>query len=1699
MEQVERNKQQSLSIPVGFELKVTTPGIAGSNTSQNECIGHSTQPLEACHIKDFQFNVPTQLSDPVSVFSLIEYHFTKSINAVALANDQNTVQITYGQLSQYSFNLALKLFTYQSHTDNEILPILVNMDGSIHMVVVIMAALWANISILPVSSAAYSSSLIHQDKDTIPPIKSSMISIVTLHEKSVIHVAPTSDYTNHGNDDAHPDKSCPYKPFLPKKIDCALIFDLAEPPYTMTHYELAEAVVAGQALQEYSKPMHSELYLKPDKAIVHLLSTLSLGQTLTVLDPFSHAKPLEDTVDQTHYINHPHRLGLLKSKQHIPNSTFYAQSSCNLLSEMDLVSLENVNLENHQLVPNLNSESMVELPIDTSPKLPAEVKKMYSDILGVDMNSLKRDDSFVSIGGDSISAIKIAAMARKAGKKLTSSQVISCKSLSRLEDMVSGLGIGELCAQIDPPASISLEAIDEIRKIHLPRLGLGDRHADIFPCSDLQAAMVTSTLRDRREYLYQFVFKSKQSLNIDSLRFALLQAVKVRDILRTTFVATAAAGVCQIVQPEVHSANVSITSDDIQTFLSKDRCRGFTLEDLNWYRLTVTTDPNTEKAHVVFTIHHALFDGWSMPLIMSDLYAGYYGSQVIQRPLYRSFIDYVYAQDMAKAKKFWSTYLQNVMPCQPLEFWNKAIESTRNVVIHSDCPFTVEHLQHLAQQAEITVAVLLKTAWAATLRKYVRSNDVLFVQVISGRDIPVADVESMVGLLINTVPCRVKFDDSCHITKILSSLQQDHTELLSFSQTSLSDIKKWSKMTEQECLFNTLFVYENMPIGTEYYPDFELDDSLSSHDTNTEFDMELIIFPKHDTINLTMKHSKRVCTEQSRLILEEFIFTLSSIIKCIADPTSTIDCLWNLSDMQVNQISKYSFGQTIPLPYELVHHGFEYQATLHSDWPAIEAGDQTLTYGQLDYCGNVLASQLISQGINLGSRVAVVMQRCLEFSVSLLAILKTGAVIVPIDSKFPAERIQFIMHDSNVSAVLTTAFQIDTTFVCGLDMLRIINVDLCTLLSEVPMPTLPLLPAVSAASPFIIVYTSGSTGKPKGVPVPHHGAINIIANQSKQVGIHPGARVFQFMAIGFDVCQWEIWGALSFGATLVLRRDECIDDGIQSVSTVFITPTGLSQLGNPHDYPNLKHVVLAGEIVPAGLKQKWSSHVQLSNAYGPTEASIISHLGRLYLDRPVTVGSVLQNTSSYILDSNGRQVPIGTVGEMYIGGIGISEGYINLPKQVSDCFFPDPFSNINGGRMFKTGDFARLAPNGSFEIIGRLDDQIKFKGYRIELDEIAAAMMRYPHVSSAIAILNSTHVVGFVTPSNIDVDKLRDMVSTILPVYMIPAVFVALESMPSNANGKTDKKALAAININVVDEMLNDTEMHLARIWSQVLDVNLSLIQRNTSFFEIGGDSLSVTKVVAACIQSNLEIRVMDVFKLRTLSRLASMIAMHACQSVAHSAPIRQTWNFPRKIRIACIHGIASCATHMEFQLSTVQNYFGDHVEFIYINGPCKVDSSPLSEYYSDESWYSWLPEYDHSIGSVETAAGYIINELDNIGPVDGLLGFSQGAIMVCAMDQLSLSGQIARLWRFSILCSGILPSDYQATGKHLSVPNMHIYSYQETSNELQRVDQLYTTSNQVYLKHDAGHDIPRDSKSALDIAKGIAQLAELTIDATQL
>ncbi|KAJ6508825.1 hypothetical protein C8R45DRAFT_815587 [Mycena sanguinolenta] len=485
------------------------------------------------------------------------------------------------------------------------------------------------------------------------------------------------------------------------------------------------------------------------------------------------------------------------------------------------------------------------------------------------------------------------------------------------------------------------------------------------------------------------------------------------------------------------------------------------------------------------------------------------------------------------------------------------------------------------------------------------------------------------------------------------------------------------------------------------------------------------------------------------------------------------------------------FGTSVPQEstFACIHHAFSYRAKTLPRFIAAEYMDDSISYEQLDRLSSLVAMVLKGRSVMSGQRVCLVMRRSITMLVGLLGVLKSGASYVPLDGGIVTDSaLRFILEDSAAPLLLYMSeyqgrIPNSTNSICiesimGFDM-ECLSGPLCT----------PIHDSSAPSDEAYVIYTSGTTGAPKGVCVRHENVTNLLCLNPGKLNIRPGTRVAQLLNVAFDMCAWEVWGCLMNGGTLCIRgtdKNHWVST-LKKVDVAICTPTIL-QAYNPADFPSIRCVATAGEPCSQFLADSWAATCKFYNSCGPTETTIVNTMCLHQRGDKINIGRPTPNNRVYILDSHGHPVPTGTIGVMWASGAGVSSGYVNRPELTSQRYILDPFAG--DGFMFNTGDLGCWTPHGNLEHHGRIDDQVKVKGFRVELDGIAAIMENCPNVSQAVVLLVGHELCGFVYPQSVDLDTVKLFTAQRLPYYSVPTKYFAVDTFPKTSNGKVDKLCL---------------------------------------------------------------------------------------------------------------------------------------------------------------------------------------------------------------------------------------------------------------------------------------------------------------------
>ncbi|MBW4428107.1 MAG: amino acid adenylation domain-containing protein [Nostoc desertorum CM1-VF14] len=1015
---------------------------------------------------------------------------------------------------------------------------------------------------------------------------------------------------------------------------------------------------------------------------------------------------------------------------------------------------------------------------------------------------------------------------------------------------------------------------------------------DLYELSPMQQGMLFHSLYSPESEVYfeQVVLTLQGKLNLTAFQQAWQKVVNRHTVLRSSFYWEEIDKPLQMVSRQV---DLSWTIYDWQhwdhyqqqsqlaAFLKRDRTENIALAQAPLMRFTVMQLGN-DSYQFIWSHHHILFDGWSMPIILQevfDLYEAYHqGKSLTLQPSYpyRDYIHWLLQQDHSKAEKFWQNQLQGFEAATPLGIDKLAGKKTPQVT-YEEIPLQLslevtQKLQLLAKKHRLTLNNLVQGAWGLLLSRYSGESDIVFGATVSGRPSSLPDVDKRVGLFINTLPIRLKISEQAELIPWLQELQSQQIEQEQYAYYSLAEIQKNSDILPGSPLFESILIFENYPI----------DSSAATADKTlkivnfrclerTNYPLTLVVIPDAQLSGRLLYDRSRFVPEPVERMVEHFQNLLTAIAENPQQPLALIPILTLQEQQQL--LRDWNDTQGSYAYDKCIHQLVEEQAERTPDAVAIVFENQSLTYSQLNTQANQLAHYLRSIGVTTETLIGLSVERSLDTILALLGILKAGAAYLPLDPDYPQERLHFMIEDSQISLLLTQSPLLK----------KLPKTQTHTLLLDELWPKIAaysqenLTGIVQARNLASVIYTSGSTGKPKGVMVEHIGLYNLAQAQIKTFGVQANSRVLQFASFSFDACIWEILMALGSGATLCLAHKDAIAPGQpllavlreQEITHVTLPPSTLAAL--PFEpLPALKTLVVAGEACSPELVKQWSVGRNFFNAYGPTEASVCATIAQCKPDNEqITIGRPISNVQIYILDSHLQPVPIGVIGEIYIGGAGIARDYLNRPE-AQEKFIPNPFEKVKTSRLYKTGDLGRYLLDGSIEYLGRIDHQVKVRGFRIELGEIEAALHQHESVHLACVMLREDELdkrlVAYVvlksgtsedsshleTQQEQAVRDLRAYLKAKLPSYMIPSAFVVLEALPITPNGKINRRALPAPDFHSHKQNYiaprNVIEEKLSQIWAEVLKLERVSIEDN--FFELGGHSLLATQVISRCQQA---------------------------------------------------------------------------------------------------------------------------------------------------------------------------------------------------------------------------------------------------------
>ncbi|HEV3052288.1 MAG TPA: amino acid adenylation domain-containing protein, partial [Longimicrobium sp.] len=936
---------------------------------------------------------------------------------------------------------------------------------------------------------------------------------------------------------------------------------------------------------------------------------------------------------------------------------------------------------------------------------------------------------------------------------------------------------------------------------------------------------------------------------------------------------------------------------------------------------------------LMLTMHHAVSDGWSVGVLVRELEVLYpaflRGEADPLPPLPVQYADFavwhrrwVAGPAMEAQAEYWTRTLAGAPELLELPTDRprpaKQDFAGASMKVELDEGLTAA-LKTLGQRHGATLFMTLLAGWAAVLVRLSGQQEVVIGTPSANRGR--SEIEGLIGFFVNTLALRVDLSGSPSVAELLGrvkerSLGAQHHQDIPFEQ--VVELVQPVRSLAHTPLFQVMFAWQNAPGGRLELPGLSLGslDALDSGDASSpwsaKFDLSLALWEEGGRIKGVVDYATALFQRET---VERWLGYLHRVLEgMVADEQGSAERLELLSAAERRTVVEEWNRTERPYPRGVcIHALFDAQVRERPEAVALAWSEAELTYQELSARANRLAHHLVGRGVGPEARVGVMLERGPELVVAILAVLKAGGAYVPLDPAYPAERLRLMLDDSGVRVLLSRSGLAGVVETGGLDVVHLDRAAEAIATQPVEAPR----SGATAENLAYIVYTSGSTGRPKGVMVGHRQVVQLVV-ETDYVQLRPGDRVAQASNAGFDALTFEVWGAFLNGATLVgipqdvLLSPRALRQALREdrISTIFLTTALVNQLAHeePDIFAPVREVLFGGQAVDAESVRrllKGGRPRRLLHMYGPTETTTfclyeeVEHVAEDALSVPL--GHATGNQRIYLLDGALNPAPLGVAGEAYVGGAGVSRGYLDRPGLTAERFVPDPFSGQPGARMYRTGDRMRWRGERKLEFVGRLDEQVKIRGFRIEPGEVESVLSAHAAVREARVIVREDQpgekrLVAYVV-GGVEADELREHLRRSLPEYMVPAAFVVLDALPLTPNGKLDRKALPAPEGDAYaareyEAPVGETEQAVAAIWAELLGAGQ--VGRRDQFFELGGHSLLAVRVVSRMRQAlGVETSLRDLFEHPVLADFARALETAAQADATAIVPVDRTGDIP--------------------------------------------------------------------------------------------------------------------------------------------------------------------------------------------------------------
>ena len=1007
------------------------------------------------------------------------------------------------------------------------------------------------------------------------------------------------------------------------------------------------------------------------------------------------------------------------------------------------------------------------------------------------------------------------------------------------------------------------------------------------------------------QYNLMASFKINGVLQIDCLKEALKTLIQRHKALRTIFVNTDGNMYAQL----KGGYDFKLQTHDLTTLDLSDQFVAKEIEKLVKHDFDLTSDLlmkgvlfKTGGKHFILTLlfHHIAVDGWSLGLLtkeLSELYNAYVCGLSLELPTesveYADFANWqanwLTSNQFDEQKEYWIKKLKDVPNVH-----NLPLDRTRPVEqshmgekvlqrLNSDMK---DEIMHFANEYGATLFMVLNAAFSSLLHRYSNENDIVVGTAVANRD--KVEFSQVVGCFVNSLALRSQFSSDLSFTEHLQNTKETLLEAYDNQQFPFERLVEEinpERSLSYSPIFQIMLVLQNNENSSLKMQNVDVE-QLDRTSVLSTFDLTLNVNEDETGLNLSWEFSTDVFDAATiERMAHHFENLLGSILAC---PNQKISKLNLLSENESDKLLNYWAGSEQDFPAgECIHDEIERHASICPNSIALIHEDRSLAYAELNQRANRLARHLISKGVKPDCLIGLFIKPSLEMVVGMLAIVKAGGAYLILDPSYPKERIGHLIDDSKVNIILSVTGLAEHPLLTKQEVELLDEERFDKSLEEYPSTNISREEADLCDSNVIYAtYTSGSTGRPKGVLVQHKGLSNFVRDHTQRLSISNQSNVLQFGTVSFDGPASTIWLALFAGAKLCIgdNLEQQIDTELplfierNNVTHITMTPSALAGL---RYIECIETVWVGGEVCPPSLVSYWKDKVKLFNVYGPSEATICSTVKNLNNTGRVTIGKPISNVFTFVLDNNLNPVPTGVAGELFIGGAGVSKGYMNHPALTLEKFIPNHLSKKNDDRLYKTGDLVRWSRDGELEYLGRLDNQVKIRGFRVELGEIEKAITELDFISEAIVSVlgESKKLVAYVISHDKKLISKSKLIQSIvehlhltLPDYMVPVAFSLLDNFPLTPNGKIDYKSLPEPKTNCDSSYRAPSTLNerlLCEIWQDLLQI--SKIGVNDNFFRLGGDSILAIQVVSRANQKGIYVTTKQLFENQTIFELALM------------------------------------------------------------------------------------------------------------------------------------------------------------------------------------------------------------------------------------